>query len=106
MNVTSDEQAIRDLIGKWLRASKAGDTATVLGLMSPDVVFLQPGQEPMRGRQEFEAAQIGIRDFDIDGHADIQEIHVDGDWAYCWNFLTVIFTPKSGGAAGNAPAMY
>jgi ketosteroid isomerase-like protein len=50
----------------------------------------------MRGRKEFEAAQAGVRDFKIDGHADIQEIHVDGDWAYCWNFLTVTFTPKSG----------
>jgi uncharacterized protein (TIGR02246 family) len=94
--MTSDEQAIRDLIGTWLQASRSGDTATVLGLMSSDVVFLLPGKKPMRGRNEFEAAQDGVRDFEIDGHADIQEIHVAGDWAYCWNFLTVTFTPKNG----------
>lgn len=97
---TSDEQAIRGLIETWLAASKAGDIATVLGLMSAEAVFLQPDQKPMRGREEFEAAQNGIRDFNVDGHADIQEIHVNGDWAYCWNFLTVTFTPKNGGAAG------
>ncbi len=96
----SDEQAIRDLIAVWLKASKSGDTATVLGLMSPDVVFLQPGQKPMRGRKEFETAQAGVRDFEIDGQADIQEIHVNGDWAYCWNFLTVTFASKSGGPPG------
>ena len=98
--MNTDEQAIRDLIETWLKASKAKDTATVLDLMSNDVVFLQPRQKPMRGRKEFEAAQSGVRDFDIDGHADIQEIQVMGDWAYCWNFLTVTFTPKNGGAAG------
>ena len=99
-----DEQAIRDLIDTWLTASKAGDTAKVLSLMSADAVFLQPGQTPMRGRKEFEAAQHGIRDFTIDGQSDIQEIHVNGDWAYCWNYLTVTFTPKngpSGKRAGN-----
>lgn len=100
--MNTDEQAIRDLIDTWLTASKAGDTATVLGLMSAEVVFLQPGQKPMRGRKEFEAAQGGIRDFEIDGHADIQEIHVNGDWAYCWNFLTVKFTPKNGPAGKRA----
>jgi uncharacterized protein (TIGR02246 family) len=94
--MSTDEQAIRDLIDTWLAASKAGDTAKILSLMSADVVFLQPGQKPMRGRKEFEAAQGGLRDFEIDGHADIQEIHVNGDWAYCWNFLSVTFRPKNG----------
>ena len=100
--MNTDEQAIRDLIDTWLKASKAKDTATVLGLMSADAVFLQPGQKPMRGRKEFGAAQSGIGDVEIDGHADIQEIHVNGDWAYCWNFLTVTFAPKNGPAGKRA----
>jgi uncharacterized protein (TIGR02246 family) len=102
--MSQDEQAIRDLIDTWLTASKSGDKATVLGLMYADAVFLQPGQKPMRGRQEFAAAQGSLGGMEIDGHADIQEIHVNGDWAYCWNFLTVTFTPKngpSGKRAGN-----
>ncbi len=98
--MTSDEKDIRDLIDTWMKASKSGDAATVLGLMSADVVFLQPGQKPMRGRQEFAAAQSGIRDFEIDGQSDIQEIRVIGDWAYCWNFLTVTFTARNGSGSG------
>ncbi|HEX4481658.1 MAG TPA: SgcJ/EcaC family oxidoreductase [Rudaea sp.] len=98
--MTSDEKEIRDLIETWMKASKAGDTATVLGLMSAGVVFLLPGQKPMRGRKEFEAAQSEIRDIEIDGHSDVQEIQVNGDWAYCWNFLTITFTPKNGGPSG------
>ena len=100
--MTTDEQAIRTLIEAWLKASEDGDTAKVLELMSSDVVFLQPGQKPMRGRKEFEAAQGGIRDVEIDGRADIQEIHVNGEWAYCWNYLTVTFTPKNGAAGRRA----
>lgn len=98
--MTSDEKEIRGLIDTWMKASKAGDTATVLGLMSADVVFMLPGQKPMRGQREFEAAQSGIRDFEIDGHSHIQEIQITGDWAYCWNFLTVTFTSKNGGPSG------
>jgi uncharacterized protein (TIGR02246 family) len=92
----SDEQAIRDLIASWLSASKAGDTQKVLTLMAEDVVFLQPGQPPMRGRSAFKAAQDKIGKTDIDATADIQEIRVIGDWAYCWNYLAVVMTPRGG----------
>ena len=95
----SDEQAIRDLISTWLAASKSGDNEKVLSLMAEDVVFLQPGQPPMRGRSGFAAAQKGHADVDIDANADIQEIRVLGDWAYCWNYLTVVVTPRKTGAA-------
>jgi len=46
--VHDDEQAIRELVATWLRASGAGDTETVLGLMAEDVVFLVPGHPPLR----------------------------------------------------------
>jgi uncharacterized protein (TIGR02246 family) len=42
--VHADEQAIRELVQTWLRASAAGDLDQVLALMSDDVVFLTPGQ--------------------------------------------------------------
>ena len=40
----TDEQAIRDLVALWHRATAAGDVDTVLGLMADDVVFLVAGQ--------------------------------------------------------------
>jgi uncharacterized protein (TIGR02246 family) len=96
--VHDDEQAIRELVATWLRASRSGDTATVLELMAEDVVFLVPGHPPMRGRTAFAAAQAGLRDVDIDGRSEIQEIRVLGDWAYVWTTLTITVTPKSGGS--------
>jgi uncharacterized protein (TIGR02246 family) len=98
--VTSDEKEIRDLIETWMKASKAGDTATVLGLMSADVVFLLPLRNRCAAARNSKLAQVGIRNFDIDGHSDVQEIHVNGDWAYRWNFLTVTFTSKNDGPSG------
>jgi uncharacterized protein (TIGR02246 family) len=98
----SDEQAIRDLVSAWLSASKTGDRETVLGLMSEDVVFLLSEQAPMRGRAAFAAAQEGMAGFRIDALSDIREIKVFGDWAYCWNHLTVTVTPHDGTAVKRA----
>ena len=94
-----DEQAIRQLVADWLEASKAGDTEQVLQLMAEDVVFLQVGQPPMRGRAAFASAQAGLKPFNLDATSEIQEIKVFGEWAYCWNKLSIVITPRDGGAA-------
>ncbi len=95
----NDEQAIRELVATWLSASKAGDTEKVLSLMAEDVVFLVPGQPPMRGKSAFAAGQAGIQPFHINATSEIQEIKVLGEWAYLWTKLSVVVTPKKGGAA-------
>jgi uncharacterized protein (TIGR02246 family) len=94
----SDEQAIRELVATWLSASKAGDTEKVLSLMAEDVVFLVPGQPPMRGKAAFAAGQSELQQFEIEATSEIQEVNVVGEWAYLWTKLTVVVTPKKGGA--------
>jgi uncharacterized protein (TIGR02246 family) len=93
-----DEQAIRQLVAIWLSASAAGDTQKVLSLMSEDVVFLTPGQPPMRGKAAFAASQAGLAQFNIQASSEIQEIRVLGEWAYCWTQLAVVITPRGAGA--------
>jgi uncharacterized protein (TIGR02246 family) len=89
----------------WLSASKAGDTEKVLSLMADDVVFLVTGRPPMRGKAAFAASQSALADIDLEATSEIQEIKMFGEWAYLWNKLTVVMTPKKGGApakrAGN-----
>jgi len=95
----SDEEQIRQLVSTWMSASKAGDTGTVLSLMSDDVVFLVPGRPPMIGKQAFAAASqppAGGPAPQIEGTSEIQEIKVLGDWAYMWTRLTVVVTPPGG----------
>ena len=95
----ADEQAIRSLVSTWIEASAAGDLARVLELMDDDVVFLGPGRPPMT-KDGFVAASRAMEGHvRIDGTAHIQEIRVFGDWAYCWNQLTMTMQPVSGGAA-------
>jgi uncharacterized protein (TIGR02246 family) len=98
--MASDEQQIRDLIATWMSATRAGDIATVLSLMTEDVVFLVPGAQPF-GKEKFAAAMrpaaqaVPMPKFD--GHSEIQEIRVVGDWAFTWTRLTVEVTPAGGG---------
>jgi uncharacterized protein (TIGR02246 family) len=95
----SDEQEIRQLVAKWIDATKTGDTDAVLSLMAEDVVFLVTGQPPMIGKAAFAAAvqaQSGQGRPQFEGKSEIQEIQVLGDWAYMWTKLMVVITPPGG----------
>jgi uncharacterized protein (TIGR02246 family) len=98
--MASDEQQIRDLIATWMSATRAGDIATVLSLMTEEVVFLVAGAPPF-GKQKFAAAMTPavptLPKPKFDGHSEIQEIRVVGDWAFMWTRLTVEVTPPGGG---------
>lgn len=97
--MTADEQEIRQVVATWMSATKAGDLATVLSLMTDDVVFLVVGQQPF-GKQQFAAAMkpasAGMPLPLIDGRSEIQEICVSGDHAYMWSRLSVEVTPPGG----------
>jgi uncharacterized protein (TIGR02246 family) len=97
--MNNDQQAIRSLVDTWMRATVAGDLDRVLELMDEDVVFLGVGRPPMRGRAAFAAASRAMEGkVRVEGTANIQEVRVFGDWAYCWNELTVRMHPADGGA--------
>jgi uncharacterized protein (TIGR02246 family) len=91
----NDEQKIKDVINAWIEASLAEDVDRVLSLMAEDVVFLQSGQQPMRGRAAFAAAsRAGARKFRlVEGKPQVQEIRIVGDYAYCWNYLDITIQP-------------
>lgn len=92
-----DEQAIRALIAEWHRSTAAGNVERVLPLMAADVVFLVAGQTPM-GRDAFENGLRSIlQTHRIESTADIREIYVSGDLAYCWSVLSVRVVPLGGG---------
>ena len=97
--MNSDEQQIRELVATWMSATKAGDFVTVLSLMTDDVVFLVAGQEPF-GKDQFAAAMkpaaAGTPMPKIDGHSEIQEVQVSGNFAYMWSRLKVEMTMPDG----------
>ena len=91
----NDEQQIHGLVEKWLAATRAGDTATVLKLMADDVVFLVPGVEPF-GKDVFAANSANMKGFRIEGRSEIQELKILGDWAWMRTRLRVAVTPPNG----------
>src|SRR3954451_22301935 len=92
----ADEQAIRDLVQTWLKASVAGDLDQVLALLSDDVIFLTPGQKPF-GKQAFAtASHASAGKVRAEGSADVQEVQVAGDLAYCWVRLTITLRTPEG----------
>jgi uncharacterized protein (TIGR02246 family) len=93
--MSQDKRAIRELVEKWMAASRTGNIAGVLTLMADDIVFMVPGREPF-GKEAFAKASQGMKDFKFDGKADIRELEVHGDWAYLRNFIEVTITPPGG----------
>jgi uncharacterized protein (TIGR02246 family) len=96
--MSSDEDEIREVIARWMAATKAGDVEAVLNLMTDDVVFLVPGGAPMRKRDFEAAAKAQARGAApaFDGKSEIREIQVLGDWAFMWTRLEVVVTPPDG----------
>ena len=93
--MSDDETAIRDLIATWMQASQQGDTDTVLGLMTEDVVFMVPGHEPF-GKAAFLAASESMKGMRMESKSEIRELQVIGGWAYARNFIEVTMTPPGG----------
>jgi uncharacterized protein (TIGR02246 family) len=94
--MTHDERAIRELVDTWFTATQDGDLATVLGLMTDDVVFMVPGQEPF-GKEAFKATSEEMQNVRIEGTSDIREIQILGKWAYLRNYIEMTMTPPDGG---------
>jgi uncharacterized protein (TIGR02246 family) len=107
----SDEQAIRDVVAEWTRATLAGDVERILPLMTEDVEFYIPGQPIMRGRAAFEQGlRAVLAAHRVESHADVKQVEVSGNLAYCTTQLRVTITPQAGGEAtrkeGNVLSVY
>jgi uncharacterized protein (TIGR02246 family) len=93
--MSDDERAIRNLVEKWLAASKSGDLDTLLGLMTDDVIFMVPGRKPF-GKKEFAADAASMKDLKFEAAGTIEELQVLGDWAYLRSRLDISITPPHG----------
>lgn len=93
--MTQDEQAIRQVVESWMTASRSGDTATVMSLMTQDAVFMVPGREPF-GREIFAAAASAPHNPHMEGTNEIVEIQVLGDWAFTRNRIDLTLTRPDG----------
>jgi len=88
-----DEQAIREVVATWERATRAGNVDALGSLMAEDVVYLVAGRPPMRGRDTFlELARSMQRGGTVEPGGEFEEIRLMGDWAYAIRHLRVAVT--------------
>lgn len=97
----SDERAIRQVIDTWLAATRTGDLSTILDLMTDDVVFMVPGQEPF-GKDGFIASFKTIANSQVEATSEIVELQILGDWAFLRNHLDLKIAGPDGGQAHRA----
>ena len=94
-----DERAIRELHSTWIDAVNAGDLARLLALMTDDVVFLNPGREPV-GRDGFSAGFTAAhQQARIRCSSELEEVVVVGEVAYTRSRDSLSLTPRAGGEA-------
>lgn len=93
--MSDDERAIRNLVEMWMEATRSADIETVLDLMSDDAMFMSPGREPF-GKQQFREQSAGMATVQMDGRADVLEVHIDGDWAWIRNHIDLTMTSPGG----------
>ena len=91
LDTVSDEDAIREVVDRWMSATKEGDTAAVLDLIADDALFMTAAREPF-GKEEFRTSFEGMKGMELDGRSDIQEIEVTGEWAWVRNHIDLTVT--------------
>jgi uncharacterized protein (TIGR02246 family) len=97
--MSAEERQIREVHSTWIDAVNAGDLDRLLTLVTDDVVFLNPGQEPF-GRAEFSAnfssAQRQVR---VRCVSELEEVVVASEVAYTRSRDALSVTPHGDGDA-------
>lgn len=71
-----DEQAIRELVEKWLTASEKSDLPTMLNLLANDVIFMVPNKAPF-GKEVFAQNYQQMKGTSIEGHNAVDVLCTD-----------------------------
>jgi uncharacterized protein (TIGR02246 family) len=82
----------------WRRLTSEGDLDGLLSLTSDDVVFLTPGNPPITKADFADGFRQVSAKARIEATQEVKDIGVSGDIAYAWSHLSVVLTPKEGGA--------
>ena len=104
IDVEEDKRAIRALVTAWAKATSEGDLATILNLMTDDVVFLTPGNPPMLREGFRKGFENMIRSVTVKAKPDVKglDITVEGNVAVSWGKMEIEIKPLAGGPARTA----
>lgn len=91
-SIEKDLQAIDELHRKDMKASKAGDYATLRSIMSDDAVVMPPDGRWLRGRDELDASfgrmKDGMSEVEVLEYTlDFEEVKILGEYAFEWGTI-------------------
>ncbi len=106
-DTASDVRAIRGLFDAWYRAMQDGDVASLISLVTSDVIVKPPGAPPIVGKDALEQALSGF----LDTHSEtvdyeIQEVEVCGEMAFARIRECATILPSSGEGAASVHGMH
>lgn len=97
-----DVAAVLTAIAAWDTATRKGDRAALLALVTEDCVFMAPGMAPIRGRATLAPLLEGYDQLSLEPLFDLQELVVLGDWAFAWGRDELTAVVRSSGAIRSA----
>jgi len=91
-SMNTDLQRIDELHQLDMLASKAGDFATLRGLMSEDAVVLPPGGRMVQGREELDASFAALSEqisntVVLEYRFEWREVEICGGYAFEWGYV-------------------
>ena len=95
-------EGIKKLHETDMAASKTQDIETLIDLWTDDGVLLEPGQEPIKGKEAIRAYmkknQPEMQSYEITEYVhDFEEIKILDDWAFEWGTFKGTYHLKTGG---------
>ena len=95
--MSPDERAVREVHSTWIEAVNAGELDRLLGMITDDVVLINPEGAPI-GREGFSAKFAGAQEeWRIECRSELEEVVVAGEVAYTRSRDAVFATPRAGG---------
>jgi uncharacterized protein (TIGR02246 family) len=94
----TEQDAIRALHARWMDALSAQDLASLLSMMTEDVVLLSPGGAPIGRdgfRERFSSAHEAL---EIHCVSELEEVIVDGAVAIARSRDSLTVRPRDGGS--------
>ena len=102
-----DAETIRAVFKSWYRAMQEGDVATLLSLVTPDVIVKGPASPPVVGKSALEQALSTFLDaYSETVDYEVQEIEVSDELAFARLAESATMLPRSGDSPSSVSGMH
>ncbi|MGH7828536.1 MAG: YybH family protein [Candidatus Binatia bacterium] len=100
-NKEVDRQAILQLLGEYENRLRTGDAAALEQLYAEDAVFMRADAAAIEGKRAIvQMARDALNEIALDKKFEIQELVIEGDWAFARANSVGTVTVKATGTTG------